>query len=287
MVFDEIKVREIETKYKNGERLKRSERIYYQGMFGIRRDDIKYYMNSYELNEYVISKTDINYFIEKYMGIFLNDAQKKVMESYHENRFNIYMASRHIGIENIFIYTTLHTLLFNNKTILFIDNDADSAYEKINTLKTYLTKLPFFLKQGVNTLNKSAIKFENGSSLFVSSSKPIIMSRYYNEIFLFDMALWSNKKANDIYSLSIPSISSDHNNKLTIISPPNGHNKFYELFRNAELPEDDPGKTQFYATRVYWWEILGNDIQWKSNMLMDYGQEYFNKYIDMKFYSKE
>ena len=69
----------------------------------------------------------------------------------------------------------------------------------------------------------------------------------------------------------LPTISHNKESRLTLVSAPNGVNKFYEMVRGSELGIDNPEGNKFVTKRIYWWQVFGNDIQWKSNMIMTYG----------------
>jgi hypothetical protein len=284
MIYNGVIIDYINNKYKNGERLKRSEKVYYNNRPGLRKSGLTYTMDPWELDEYIKCKMDIKYFIERYIGVNLRDAQKKVIDSYMENRFNIYMISSQTGLERIFSWISIHKVLFDNdKTILFVQKSKDD--NQMKNIVDAIIELPFFLKQGVDKATKDTLSFENKSRIITSSSKNSPMSRRTDHVFVTDFAFYSNEKAERLYINLIPSIS-QFDSQLTLISQPNGMNKFYELVQGSELPGNDPGRNQFVTTRIYWWEVFGNDIQWKSKMIMKYGQEHWDKYFDMKFISK-
>jgi hypothetical protein len=284
MIYNGTIIDHINKKYKGGERLKRSEKVYYNNRLGLRKSNLTYTMDPWELDEYIKCKMDIKYFIERYLGVNLRDVQKNVIDSYMENRFNIYMLSSQTGLERLFMWISIHRVVFNNdKTVLFVQRTKNTNLMK--EIVSGITKLPFFLKQGVEKATQSRLSFENKSRIIISSSKNSPMGQRCDDVFVNDFAFYTNKKAETLYTNLIPSISV-YDSKLTLISTPNGFNKFYELVRGSELDYNDPGKNQFVTTRIYWWEVFGNDIQWKSNMIMKYGQEHWDMYFDMKFISK-
>ncbi len=282
MILNSTVVDFINNKYKNGENIKRSEMIYYENTVGLRKSKMIYTMDPWELDEYIKCKMDVCYFIERYVGVKLHDIQREVITSYNENRFNIYMISKQTGIERLFLYIAIHRVLFDNdKNVLFVQKTMnDSPMQEIVDI---IIKLPYYMKMGVDSKNRNRIRFENKSAIFVSSGKGSGIGREFSDVFLNDFAFYSKKKAKTIFDNVLPTISHNKDSRLTLVSAPNGFNKFYEMVRGSELGIGNPDANLFVTKRIYWWEVFGNDIQWKSNMIMTYGQEYWDNYFDMCF----
>lgn len=101
------KVNNILEKEKFALQLKRSEKLWFNNLEGIRRRGIKFAMTPEEIEEYIKCKLSVYYFAEHYCKIKLDDGsvgqmtlrdyQKDIIKLYTENRYSILMASRQIG----------------------------------------------------------------------------------------------------------------------------------------------------------------------------------------------
>lgn len=106
-VITSKKVLEIQEKERLGLKLKKTERLWFEGKFGVRRANVVFAMTQQELDEYTNSKASIHYFSEHYCKVKLEDGktdliklrpyQKKILDLYHKNRYSILLASRQIG----------------------------------------------------------------------------------------------------------------------------------------------------------------------------------------------
>lgn len=106
-IITTIKVREILEKEKLALQLKRTEKLWFNNLEGVRKKGIKFAMNPEELEEYIKCKLSVYYFAEHYCKIKLEDGtvgqmklrdyQKDIIKLYTENRYSILMASRQVG----------------------------------------------------------------------------------------------------------------------------------------------------------------------------------------------
>ena len=100
-----------------GEKLKKSEKLWFTNIKGVRRSNIPFGMTNDEMGEYLKCKMSVQYFAKKYWQIkredgsigpmTLRDYQKDVIDLYTENRFSILMASRQTGKCNSFSINVL------------------------------------------------------------------------------------------------------------------------------------------------------------------------------------
>lgn len=131
------KVQKILEKEKFALQLKRTERLWFNNLEGVRRRGIKFAMTPEEIEEYIKCKLSVYYFAEHYCKIKLDDGtvgqmtlrdyQKDIIRLYTENRYSILMASRQVGKclifntllnikdENSYVFTmSLGRLYYNN-----------------------------------------------------------------------------------------------------------------------------------------------------------------------------
>lgn len=105
-VMSTKRIDEIIEKDERGEKLKQSEKIWFDNKVGVRREGIKFAMTKHELNEWTKCKLDIHYFANNYCKIKredgttgpikLRDYQEKVLDLF-QNKRSILMMSRQMG----------------------------------------------------------------------------------------------------------------------------------------------------------------------------------------------
>ena len=140
----------ISRKYLNGEKILRTEKIYHQGLIGLRKKNILYSHSNEELIEYAKCSQNIYYFIENYTDMKLRDFQKDIIKHHQENRFTISMTSPQTGTNRIIILIHLHDILFKGEYSVFImESRQMNSLENIEIFKEYYKQLPFFLQKGV------------------------------------------------------------------------------------------------------------------------------------------
>lgn len=126
-------------------------------------------------------KEDYLYFIENYYNILSldggmhlyspRDYQKEIMETMHNNRFTIVMASRQAGKSTSFeAYCLWYTLFNPTKRVALLANKAENSVDLLRKIKEAYTMLPKWLQQGITTWNQSRIELENGSIIFTAAT---------------------------------------------------------------------------------------------------------------------
>lgn len=149
------RVEEILEKENLALQLKRTEKLWFNNLEGVRKRGIKFAMTQEEIEEYIKCKLSVYYFAEHYCKIKLEDGtvgqmklrdyQKDIIKLYTENRYSILMASRQVGKCNSFISKILCK---NEITGEIFQTSIGSLY--YNELKkyrslTFLEKIKLFL----------------------------------------------------------------------------------------------------------------------------------------------
>lgn len=269
----------------------RTKDILYQNMINVKNPKLIMRLSNEELIEYAKCAHDPIYFFEKYCKILthngfntikLQSYQLNIINSYYDNRFNISLMSRQSGMNMIIDLLALYDAVFNiDKSVVIIGPKMSSVEDNMYKIKSMYENLPFFLKPGVNSYNKSSIMFDNGSRI-IGKSKSVIGFNVHS-MFIYDFAFMTKKSTNDIINCNIPVISSMRDSKLFISSSPNGINDFYKLYTNANRKQDDPLKNKFIPHSVYWWEIPGRNKEWKDKEISIIGEKSFNQQYDIQF----
>lgn len=266
----------IEKSIKQGEKIKRIDRIFYQNINGTRKAGINYIFSQEELSEYTNCANNPIYFIEKYCGIKY-DYQKNIINHYLNFNNPIFLSSRQMGTNTIFALLYLHYIMFNiNKNICLYGYKLNQIKEIIVKFKEFYCKLPFFIKKGIINWNENQIEFENKCK--ISSFKFCGNFENCNILHIDDYSHLINEQANDILLYV-----KDKPIKFVITSRPNGANHFYDLIKNSELPIDHPEYNNFNTLRTYWYQVPNRDVDWKKNEIKIVGEGIFMQEYELKF----
>jgi len=263
------RVEEIFQKEKFALKLKRTEILWHNRNWGVRKGGISFAMTKQERSEFVKCKLSVFYFAQKYCKIkredgtvgeiTLREYQKNIIKLFNDNRYSILMASRQSGkTVSAAIYILWYILFNSNKGVMIVANKSKTTKEIINKIKSIYKQLPFFLKEGVVNWNEQSISLENGSRIQTEArtAEPAI-GFTIDLLYLDEFAKVPDTIIRKYYGEVVPVVSSIENSKIIITSTPDGFNLFWELMTNAEKPEDDDDYNGYKAMRVYWYEKKG------------------------------
>jgi len=269
LVLNSKMVEQIIHRENMGEKLKKSEKLWFTNIKGVRRANIPFAMTNDEMGEYLKCKMSVQYFAQKYCQIkredgtigpmTLRDYQKDVIDLYTENRFSILMASRQTGKTVSAAIVLLHFSLFNNdKGIMIVANKGKTVQEIIRKIKDIYKLVPFFLKKGVLNWNEKSITFENGCRIQTENrTKEPSIGFTIDFLYLDEFAKVPDNIVESYYGAVVPTVSSINNSKIVITSTPDGFNLFHKLLTDAERDIEDPLKNMYTAMRVYWHQVKG------------------------------
>ena len=92
--------------------------------------------------------------------------QEKCLTEFKDNRYNIILKSRQLGISTLSAGFSLWTMLFqNDKNILCIATGKDVAKKLVTKVRVMYDGLPSWLKTSVEETNKLSLRFTNGSQI--------------------------------------------------------------------------------------------------------------------------
>jgi hypothetical protein len=206
--------------------------------------------------------------------------QEKLINNFHENRFNICKMPRQTGKSTTVVSYLLHYAIFNdNVNIAILANKAATARDLLNRLQTAYENLPKWLQQGILAWNKGSMELENGSKILAAStSASAVRGGSYNIIFLDEFAFVQNHLADDFFASVYPTISSGQSTKVIIVSTPHGMNHFYRLWHDSER-----GKNEYIPTEVHWSEVPGRDAKWKEQTIANTSEQQFKIEFECEF----
>ena len=243
-----------------------------------------------QIQEYQKCMDDPVYFIQEHMKIVsldeglvpfkMYDFQKKMVKTFHDERFTICKLPRQSGKSTTIIAYLLHYVLFNpNVNIAILANKSSTARDILGRLQLGYENLPKWLQQGVISWNKGSLDLENGSSILAAStSASAIRGGSYNTIFLDEFAYVPSTLAEEFFSSVYPTISSGKSTKVMIVSTPHGMNMFYKLWTDAQSKKND-----YIPVEVHWSEVPGRDEVWKEETIRNTSQSQFNSEFECEF----
>jgi len=240
--------------------------------------------------EFLKCKEDPVYFTRNYIKIVSLDHglvpfdmypfQEKLIQNFHDNRFNICKMPRQTGKSTTCVSYLLHYAVFNdNVNIAILANKASTARDLLGRLQLAYENLPKWMQQGIISWNKGSLELENGSKISSNStSSSAVRGGSYNVIFLDEFAFIPNHIADDFFASVYPTISSGQSTKVIIVSTPRGMNHFYRMWHDAEK-----GKNEYVPTDVHWSEVPGRDAAWKEQTIANTSEEQFKVEFECEF----
>ena len=189
--------------------------------------------------EFLKCKEDPVYFANNYMKIVSLDEglvqfkpydfQEKLINNFHENRFNICKMPRQTGKSTTSVSYLLHYCVFNDSVnIGILANKAATARDLLGRLQTAYENLPKWMQQGIISWNKGSLELENGSKILAAStSASAVRGMSFNILFLDEFAFVPNHIAEAFFSSVYPTITSGKTTKVIMVSTPHGMNHFY------------------------------------------------------------
>ena len=243
-----------------------------------------------QIIEFLKCKEDPVYFARNYIKIVSLDHglvpfsmypfQEKLIQNFHDNRFNICKMPRQTGKSTTCVSYLLHYAVFNdNVNIAILANKASTARDLLGRLQLAYENLPKWMQQGIISWNKGSLELENGSKISSNStSSSAVRGGSYNVIFLDEFAFIPNHIADDFFASVYPTISSGQSTKVIIVSTPRGMNHFYRMWHDAER-----GKNEYVPTDVHWSEVPGRDETWKEQTIANTSEQQFKVEFECEF----
>ena len=262
----------------------------YLGNPNLKKANVAQNFTKKQVAEFLKCAEDPVYFIQKYVKIVsldegvipfrMYDFQEKMVEKFHDYRFNIAKLPRQSGKSTIVTSYLLWYVLFNaNVNVAILANKAATAREMLQRLQLSYENLPKWLQQGILGWNKGSLELENGSKILAAStSASAVRGMSFNIIFLDEFAFVPNHIAEQFFSSVYPTVSSGKKTKVIIISTPHGMNMFYKLWHDAELK-----KSEDVTTDVHWSQVPGREDAWKEQTIANTSEAQFKVEFECEF----
>jgi len=208
------------------------------------------------------------------------DFQEKLINNFHNNRFNICKMPRQTGKSTTVVSYLLHYAVFNDSVnIGILANKAQTARELLGRLQTAYENLPKWMQQGIISWNKGSMELENGSKILAAStSASAVRGMSFNILFLDEFAFVPNHVADSFFASVYPTITSGQKTKVIIVSTPHGMNHFYRMWHDAER-----NRNEYVTTEVHWSEVPGRDSKWKEQTIANTSKQQFQVEFECEF----
>jgi len=208
------------------------------------------------------------------------DFQEKLINNFHNNRFNICKMPRQTGKSTTVVSYLLHYAVFNaSVNIGILANKAQTARELLGRLQTAYENLPKWMQQGIIAWNKGSMELENGSKILAAStSASAVRGMSFNILFLDEFAFVPNHVADSFFASVYPTITSGQKTKVIIVSTPHGMNHFYRMWHDAER-----SRNEYITTEVHWSEVPGRDSKWKEQTIANTSKQQFQVEFECEF----
>jgi hypothetical protein len=235
------------------------------------KDDPVYFINNY-VKTVTIDKGLTDFKLYPY--------QEKLINKYHNNRFNICKSSRQAGKTSNGIFYVLHHIIFNdNVTDGIFSFNASIARNSLERLQTAYENLPEWMQHKVIIKNKSTLELENGSRVTVGNTSYATFKGWsFNLVYLDEFAFVSDKDAQDFMNTIFPILTANKSTKVIIASSIKQQDDcFSKIWKDSE-----DGKNQFVRTLIKWDEIPGRNNEWKEKMIANIGIDAWNQEFECK-----
>ena len=262
----------------------------YLGNPNLKKANVAQNFTKKQVAEFLKCANDPVYFAHKYVKIInldeglvpfkMYDFQEKLVNNFHNNRFNICKMPRQSGKSTTVVSYLLHYAIFNDSvTIGILANKAQTARDLLGRLQIAYENLPKWMQQGIIAWNKGSMELENKSKIIAAStSASAVRGMSFNIIFLDEFAFVANHLADEFFSSVYPTISSGKSTKVIIVSTPRGMNHFYRLWHDAELK-----RNEYITTDVHWSEVPGRDEAWKEQTIKNTSEAQFRVEFECEF----
>ena len=217
--------------------------------------------------EYIKSAKDPAYFLKKYCVIQhpihgkvpfdLYDFQEKTIEEFEENRMNVILKARQLGISTLTAGYSLWMMTFHqDKNILVIATKQDVAKNLVTKVRVMHANLPSWLKQRCVEDNKLSLRYVNGSQIKAVASGPEAARSEALSLLILDEAAFIDK-IDDIWTASQATLTTG--GQCIALSTPNGvGNWFHKTWVDAE-----EGRGMFNFIKLHWSVHPERDDEWR------------------------
>ena len=218
--------------------------------------------------QYIECAQDPAYFMKKYCMIQhpiqgkipfdLYDFQEKTVKEFQNERMNVILKARQLGISTLTAGYALWMMTFHkDKNILVIATKQDVAKNLVTKVRVMHANLPSWLKQPCVEDNKLNLRYINGSQIKAVSSGPEAARSEALSLLILDEAAFIDK-IDDIWTASQATLTTG--GQCIALSTPNGvGNWFHKTWVDAE-----EGRGMFNPIKLHWTVHPDRDDDWRK-----------------------
>jgi Terminase large subunit, T4likevirus-type, N-terminal/Terminase RNaseH-like domain len=216
--------------------------------------------------------------------------QKRLIDTYHENRFSISMMPRQTGKSTSAAgYLLWYAMFVPDSTILIAAHKYTGSQEIMQRIRYAYELCPDHIRAGVTSYNKGNLDFENGSRIVSATTtentgRGMSISLLYADEFAFVRP----GIAKEFWTSISPTLATG--GKAIITSTPNSdEDQFALLWKGALKCEDEYGNPTpvgingFKAYRSYWNEHPDRDEAWAVAQRAQLGEDRFRREMGCEF----
>ena len=194
------------------------------------------------------------------------DFQERVLQEFRDNRFNIVLKARQLGLSTLVAAYSLWLMLFHtDKNILVIATKQSVAKNLVTKVRIMHQNLPIWLKGNCVEDNRLSLSFANGSQIKAESSAKQAGRSEALSLLVLDEAAFI-KDVDSIWAASSLTLSTG--GSAIILSTPNGiGNFFHKTWQAAEEGVNISGgliNLVFNSIKLLWNVHPEHDRKWRD-----------------------
>ncbi len=218
--------------------------------------------------EYLKCVEDPVHFMRKYctiqhpkkgkMKFDLYPFQERCLTDFKDNRYNIILKARQLGISTLSAGYSLWLILFHSdKNVLVIATGKDTAKNLVTKVRVMYDGLPQWLKTSTEEINKLSIRFTNGSQIKAIASNESAGRSEALSLLIIDEAAFVDK-IDEIWTAAQQTLATGGD--AIVLSTPNGvGNWFHQQWMGAE-----DNTNEFNTIRLHWTDHPDRDQAWRD-----------------------
>lgn len=216
--------------------------------------------------------------------------QKRLIDSYHNHRFNVNLLPRQTGKTTTAAgYLLWYAMFVPDSTILIAAHKYTGAQEIMQRIRYAYELCPDHIRCGVNSYNKQSLEFDNGSRIVAQTTtettgRGMSLSLLYADEFAFV----APNIASEFWTSISPTLATG--GKAIITSTPNSdEDQFAQIWHEANKRTDEYGNTTdlgrngFFPFKAHWSEHPERDEAWAEVERSRIGEERFRREHDCEF----
>jgi len=235
--------------------------------------DIKYWINNY-----VKTKSSVGGMIPFELYPF----QEKTVDDFVENRFNIVLKSRQMGISWLSAaFAAWYAIFYDSKEIGILANKQIAAQNMLQKVKDVIDYLPDWMKYALDVdefqkRNDLSIVLKNKSTVVASSTTDDAFRGYTLSLLIVDEAAFI-PDFEETWKSIFPTLIVG--GRSIVLSTPAGQGNYYhKLYTDAE-----GGLNEFNAICLGWEQHPSRNDQWALEQIRAHGEKYFAQEFACQF----